>query len=398
MTTSHDISAIRAQFPVLANAIYLNTGWSGPSPARVVDRVVNWLRWEAEQGPTSPPVMARFTQIATGIRNEVSEIFGATPDEIAIVDNTTEGINIVLNGLRWEEGDEVITCNLEHPSILVPLYYLRDRRNVGLHIVQLDFTDSVDTIIEKFAARITSRTRLIAISHISFSTGLRLPIERIIELAHDHGAEVLIDGAQSIGQIQVNFHDLGVDYYAFTGHKWLLGPEGAGALFIRRDRLETLMPAKLWATAALRFDMAGSYEPRVDSPIKFELTTMSYAVMEGFREALAQYNEIGPAFIEERTRFLGLKLHAALADIDGVTVISPADPALATGLVCFFVAGRTPKEICDALWERGKIVCRTVEWPGIVRAACHYYTDDGDLQALVEQIRRIAAEARANPE
>ncbi|MFN8532569.1 MAG: aminotransferase class V-fold PLP-dependent enzyme [Dehalococcoidia bacterium] len=382
--------AMRAQIPALRKVTYLNSGWSGPSPQRVVDRVVDYLRWEAEEGPTSPHVLARAFSLNNEIRLGVAAAFNAEPDEIVVTANTTEGINHVLNGLPWVAGDEVLAYNFEHSSVLIPLYQLRDQRGIKLNRVALATTDSPDEIVAKFEAAMTDNTRLLALSHISYSTGLRLPLERIVAMAKAHDAQVLVDGAQTAGQLALDLPATGADYYAFTGHKWMLGPEGAGALYVRRERLERLRPTAVSVYAAESYDYDGRFVPKTGSPAKFALTTIKPAIFNGFLEALAVYREVGPAAIEARARALGLDLRARLAAIPGVTFVSPEREDTACGLVCFQVAGQTPSEVVQRVWERRRIVVRAVDFPKVIRAACHYFNTEDDLAALADEIAAIA--------
>ncbi|GIW07089.1 MAG: cysteine lyase [Dehalococcoidia bacterium] len=382
--------AMRDQIPALRKVNYLNSGWSGPSPLRVVDRVVDYLRWEAEEGPTAPHVLARARTLHEEVRLAVAATFNAQPDEIVTTANTTEGINLVLNGLPWVAGDEALTYTFEHHSVIVPLYHLRERMKIRVRFVRLEVDDRPETIVAKFEAAMTDATRLLALSHISYSTGLRLPIEAICAMAHARGAQVLVDGAQTAGHIVLDLAATGADYYAFTGHKWLLGPDGAGALFVRRDRMPHLQPTAVSIHAAASFDVEGAYVPKTGSPDKFQLTTVNAGIFHGFLEALAIYRDVGPAAIEARTRQLGLLLRSKLETIPGVTIFSPSHEETASGLVSFRVGALPAREVVDRLWERGRIVVRAVDAPSVVRAACHYFNTEDDLEALVAEIAALA--------
>lgn len=388
-----DIEEIRSRFPVVKNAIYLNSGWSGPSSSAVVDRVLDWLRWEAEFGPTSPIVLEKVSSLGAEARTLLGEVMGASANEISLLENTTEGINTVINGISWQPGDEVVTCNLEHGSILVPVCNLRDTRGVSLKVVAIGLEDDTDTIVEKFAAAMTARTKLLAISEISYSTGIRLPLARLVEAAHAVGAKVLVDGAQTAGHIELDCHGTNVDYYAFTGHKWMLGPDGSGALYVREDLIEDLAPSKLSGHAATSFDLEGGWTPNRASIQKFELTTRSSALLTGMIAALEEYRGVGAAVIENRTRDLGKALRGKLATVPKLTVLSPDSPDRSCGLVVFKIDGKAPEDITKAIWERRQIVMRTVSWPGGVRASCHYFNHEDELNILVDQLSQIANEA-----
>ena len=170
-----DFNTIRRQIPATQQVVYLNTGWSGPSPQPVVDAIVNAVRYENDEGPTCPPVFEHHKAIRVAARADFATMLGATPEEITLTSNTTHGLNLVLNGLDWRAGDELITDDLEHSSGLVPAYYLRERHGVNVKIVHLNALDSADTVVDKLEQAITSRTRLFVLSHIMYTTGLCIP-------------------------------------------------------------------------------------------------------------------------------------------------------------------------------------------------------------------------------
>src|SRR5713101_5310870 len=172
-----DFSSLREEMPTVSRMIYLNSGWSGPSPKRVIDAVTQRLVYENEEGPTSRPVQDSRTAIKNGARTAFAELMGATAEEIVLTDNTTDGINIVVNGLPWEPGDEIITTSLEHGSGLVPSYYVARRRDAKVKIVELSAEDDSSSILAKFASVLTPKSRLILLSHIMYRNGLMLPLK-----------------------------------------------------------------------------------------------------------------------------------------------------------------------------------------------------------------------------
>ena len=158
--------------PNIDDMTYLNTGWSGPSPKYVVDAIKSRLEFESFNCPTSPEVLESAKQITIESKALVSDLFKCQSDEVLLTDNTTDGINVVLNGLPWKPGDEVVLCDLEHPSVLLPAYNLQSSKGVRLRIVSLNGNASHKNVREAFSSVITGRTRLVIFSHIQYSTGL----------------------------------------------------------------------------------------------------------------------------------------------------------------------------------------------------------------------------------
>ncbi|MCH8850109.1 MAG: aminotransferase class V-fold PLP-dependent enzyme, partial [Chloroflexi bacterium] len=191
--------AFRGQFPVTERAVYMNTGWSGPSSRAVVEAVQQRMEREAFDGPTSPDVRNEKAELVLAAREALSGLIGVAADEVALLNSTTEGVNIGLRALGLGPGDEIVSCNLEHSSVIVPCYELRRQLGVDVTIVRSSAHESANELAALFEEAIGPRTKLVVISHISYNRGTRLPIERIVRAAHEQGAYVLVDGAQAAG-------------------------------------------------------------------------------------------------------------------------------------------------------------------------------------------------------
>ncbi len=386
-----DIKSIRAGIPTTKNVIYLNTGFSGPSPQVVKDAIDEMLTFENDLGPTSKPVLERHRENKAATRAAFARMMGATPEEIVLTENTTRGINIALNGLPWQPGDEIVTDDLEHSSGLVPSYQMRALRGTSVKIVPLSVSDSEGVIVEKLESAMTPRTRLLVLSHIMFSSGVRIPLGEIQRMAHRRGARVLVDGAQTLGHIPLNMKALDADYYAVPAHKWLLGPEGVGALFVRRELLSGLVPTAVSGHAASSYDQAGQYEPAMDSPEKFELTTSSAPLLAGASAAISFLDGAGGMQeIEARGRSLAERLRRGLREAPGVTMTSPPAGPTSCGLVTFVPGDWEPKELVDMLWEREKVVARSVGYPSPgVRFSVDFFNTEEELDKVIEIIRTL---------
>ena len=384
-----DIGPIRTNIPATKNVIYLNTGFSGPSPQGVKDAIDAMLDLENELGPTSKPVLATHREQKAATRAAFARMIGATPEEVVLTDNTTRGINITLNGLPWRPGDEIVTDDLEHGSGLVPSYQMRALHGVSVKIVPLGAMDSEGAIGEKLESAVTPRTRLLVLSHIMYSSGLRIPLAEIHRMAHRRGARVLVDGAQTLGHIDLDMKALDADYYAVPAHKWLLGPEGAGALYVRQELLSDLIPTAVSGHAALNYDQAGQFEPATESPEKFELTTSSAALLAGTAAAIEFIERAGGMReVEARNRTLAEYARHGLREVAGVRVFSPSAGPTSCGLVLFVPGDWEPRAFTDELWEREKIVCRSVAYPlAGVRLSVDFFNTEEELDKVIETVR-----------
>ncbi len=384
-----DWQAFRARFPVTDRVVYMNTGWSGPSAREVVRAVQSRLEREAFDGPTTLEVRHQKALLVREARAALASLIGAGPDDVALMYTTTEGINAVLRGLGLRRGDEVITCNLEHSSVMVPCYELRRQLGVEVKVVRSSAEEPLDELARIFEEAISPRTKLIVISHISYNRGTRLPVERIGRAAHAMGAFVLLDGAQSAGQISIDVRALDVDAYAFPAHKYVLGPDGVGALYIRREMLERIAPHAVAHGAGEYYDFEGHFTPVTSSTRKFEMTTHSGPLLAGVIAAIGLLHEAGISNVEARILELSTRLIDGLQRISGAQIRGPLDRALRSGLVTFTVGEQDPNETCAALWQLRRVVGRVVN-DKRVRLSVAAFNNEGDVDAALEAIERLA--------
>ena len=212
-----DVLKIREQMPVCQRMTYVNTGWSGPSPVAVVNAIKERLDLEMNQGPTSPEVYESGRDIQAKTKEAMAALINASIAAVCVTRNTTEGLNIVMNGRTWEQGDEIITCDLEHSSVLIPSYYQQHRHGAVVKVLQFDPNEKRESILGKISDAITDRTKLVYLSHVEYSTGLRMPAKEIRQLIKDRGQDrgilFLLDGAQSAGHIALDMKALDCDFY-----------------------------------------------------------------------------------------------------------------------------------------------------------------------------------------
>ena len=385
-----DIEKIRSQIPVLAHTAYLNTGWSGPPPARVAQAMKNRIDQELEQGPIMPEVLAAGREIQAQAREAAARIFNASVEEVLVTRNTTEGLNIVLSGLDWNQGDEIIICDMEHGSVIAPAQLIGQRYGVGVKVVDLEMLDSRAAIVSKIEAAFTPKTRMVFISHILYATGRRMPAEELRMLTKDRGILLMLDGAQTGGHIELDMASSGFDFYSIPGQKWILGYEGSGALFMRREHLERIHPAHTGGRGVASPADAHNFQPVTDSMEKFLGGSVSVPVQVAFLEATKFIEEIGIKNIEERNLDLAESAKAKLLEVPGVTVHSPLERRDSSGLVSFSIAGQEPVPIVEKLWENHRLVVRQVGYPAGVRASLHFFNTEEEVDLLVGGVRELA--------
>ena len=368
-------------FPALAtnDCAYLNTGSSGPPPDYVLEAMM-----EADELCSGPAYLEGFglfvhqAEMNSRAREAAARLVGA--DDVALTQNTTHGMNLGVGSIDWREGDEVVSVTTEHPGCLVPLHNLKSRFGVEVNLVSPPVTP------EKIEASLTPRTRLVALSHVDWTNGEALPLREICAVARQREVLTLVDGAQSVGNIPVDVPATGADMYAFTGHKWVLGPEGIGAFYARQGLLLYSPNVGLMSLPdPANFDIEGGYGLRSDAR-RFEASTMSPALAGGLAAAAdAVYRRSG-AWFEEIQHHADV-LMDLLSELPRVTIRSPR-PAQ-SGLVSFEIEGVAAEDAVERLLEQGFILRYLPDPNPYLRASTHLFNTEEELEALAKTVREM---------
>jgi L-cysteine/cystine lyase len=359
-----DLAEIRAQLPVLERMAYLNAGTMGPLPRRSADVLARWTIRTAEEGRSGRTLFDEILAMRERVREEIGRLVNAPPGTIALTSASTDGCNIVLTGLGLGPGDEVVTTDSEHPGLFGGLV----ASGATVRIAEIRDRAASDAL-PLLDAQLSERTRLIALSHVSWLTGAILPIR---ELA-GRGIPVLVDGAQGAGAIPVDVAELGCDFYTVSAQKWLLGPEATGALYVRRERIEEL---RMTFPSYMSWQHP-DYLPRPDAA-RFDPGWIPTGSLAGLLESLAFAEEVGEARFS-RARAMADRCRELLVE-RGLEVVT--EPGQAT-LVSF--RAEQPDALASRLLESG-VVVRDLPGTGFVRASCGFWTSEEDLERLVSGI------------
>ena len=388
-----DFAELRASIPATASSIYLNSGFTGPSTKQVVERITWAVAREAEVGPASLEGLAIARAASVEAQEQVAELLNADVDEVLLTHGTTEGCHMVLHGMRWQPGDEVVSCNLEHNALANAMNTIEDRWGVNVKRVELAPNASKADILTAFEAAVTPQTRIVAVSHIQYTCGLKLPIPELVELAHRNDATILVDGAQTGGTVNIDVKKLGVDYYAISGQKWLLGPNGTGAVFVRADHRREIHPLFTTHEVADRRATRGDNDAIINPLQRFRLTSSSPAMVGGFAEAIKIARSVGLEAIEERSMMLANRLRAGLRSLEGCTLTGPTDPASQSALVSIAIDGWEPAKLVEHFWHDLQISVRAVNNPPAIRCSCAAFNTEEEIDRLIDALR----DAENNP-
>jgi L-cysteine/cystine lyase len=341
----------RAEFPVLERYAYLNAGTNGPLARRTVDAVVAEAKRNLSDGRSGTAYFERVLDLREQARRGLAEVLGVDASLVALAESTSRGCAIVLAGLGVGPDDEIVMTDQEHFGLMGPVHAS------GARVVLTEATE--DAIL----AAVTPRTKLIATSHVLWTTGRRLDLQHV---RAESGIPVLADGAQSAGAIPVEVGDL--DFYTVSAQKWLCAPEPTGALYVRDpERLRVASPGH---TAQQSYEPTGAFVPK-EAAARFDPGWIGAPTLAGLNAALT----LKPDF--ERAAEMAARCAELLAE--HVEVVTP--PGHST-LVSFRPPG-DPTELVATLEERDVIV-RELPGRNLVRASCGWWTNEDDLQRLVE--------------
>ncbi len=367
----------------------LNTGAAGILSKITFDTLHEGIIRDLNQGRSSEASFVDLINQKNHLREEMASLIHAFEDEVALTHNTTDGLNIVCQGLDWRRGDEVITTTWEHESGLLPIYTLR--QNFGIKVNLID-NKSGDFVTE-LSKLITSRTRLIVFSHVAWNTGAKLPLDEMVQTAHKQGILCLIDGAQSVGAIPVDVHTTGVDFYSFPAHKWLCGPEGIGALYIQKDRIGYLNLTNAgWATAK-EYDFTGFFMPhngarRFDVGTVFKPSIYAMIANLDWLRNVASWN-----WIYGRIDALHNYARRRLSELSKINIITPIESH--AGILSFVIDGYDMNRVLTKLFFEDKIELRVTSHPKTLRISTHFYNSEEEIDRLVESLDAIL---RSSPE
>jgi len=361
--------------------IMMNNGTLGPMPKPVFNTLMRTFRVQVTNSYDSYNYLPTFRE---AIRSKLAEFVNASPDEISLTSNTTEGINIVVNGLDMKPGDEVLVTSLEHPGHINP-WRLKEKR-AGIKITEVPmplFPKTTKEIVDAFAAAITPKSKIISISHTVFITGLIMPLKELSQLAHDRGLLILADSAHGIGMMDLDMHELGIDFFMSSPYKWMGAPTGIGLLYVKKDVIDQVWPTIVssgWdtMTTAAKLDPQGQ---------------RSDALLFALDEAMNFQNKIGRTRIERRIKVLAGHLKQELAKIPGVKIQTPTDPYLSAGLTKFSADGVDSARLVEYLRDKYNLVVRTAGSPAAgtygVRVSTPIYVSTKEVDMVVDAVKTL---------
>ncbi len=371
-------SELRRQWLLAADRINLNCGSVGCTPLPVLHAMIDHLlSAEAFREPAYPWFGYEENPRLRALRDALAAFLHCQRDELALVRNATEANNVVCNGLDLQAGDAALLTDQEHPGGRCCWEQKAARFGIKLQYVTLPKPPaSSDEIVDRFRRALTPRTRIIVFSHITTVTGLVLPAKEICQLARQRGILTHIDGAHAIGQIPLDLHDLGCDFYASSPHKWLLAPKGTGTLYLRAELLE-----RLWVNIA----SAEWRNYRMKAYRFSNFGTSNLSVMVGLKAALDFFHTLGPERIYARIHELATRVRERIQSYPELRLCNASADAFYGGLVSFEAVKGDLKRVVAECAARH---IRIAGGPARIRIATHIFTQPTELNAFFDAVDR----------
>jgi len=373
-------ATIQQAFSVTRGIVNLNNGGVSPSPRIVTEAFVRYT-WQQEDATAYTMWQILEPQSET-IRTGLAEVFGCSPEEIAITRNASESLEILLMGLDLKSGDEILTTTQDYPRMLTTLKQRELREGLKLNLIKIPIAPAnVDDIATAFERAVTPKTKLILVSHQINLTGQINPVKKVCEMARARGIETIVDGAHSFAQFDFKREDLGCDYFGTSLHKWIYAPKGTGMLYVRKEKIP-----KVWAL------MASENANKNDIRKYEEIGTHSAAMRLAIGEAILFHNAIGGKRKEERLRYLSRYWMNNLKEIPKVGFNTSFDPKQSCAIANFKVDGIDPVQLGSYLMAKHKIFTTPIvhdEFTGI-RITPNVYTTLWELDRFCDVVADVA--------
>lgn len=381
--------SLRQLMPVSRRFAYFDHAAVGPIPQPAADAIRKWVDQSLLQGDVCWP---EWSAAAAGLRTSAASLLSCQPGEVALIPNTTFGINLVSHGFRWGDTkgpESIVVLENEFSSNLLPWLALEKR---GIEVRRVPVSDSGAVSLEAIEKAIDSTTRLVAVSWVGYFSGFRLDLAKLCELVHRAGAQLFVDAIQGLGVFSLNTSEIPIDYLAADGHKWMLGPEGAGILFVRESNLERLEPLMQgWGSLQMAGKFQTDHMVLKNDASRYEGGSANHVGIIGLGESLRMLVSLGCNRVENPIAISVLENAASIEDGlegAGATVFRARSTRYAdnelSGILTFEIPGQDPNEVRRRLLQE-EIVLSVRH--GRLRVATHAYNDQEDIHRLVSAVR-----------
>ncbi len=373
-----DWEALRDEFPITRNYNFQNHAAVAPISRRAAQAAQTYLTQSQDTGYLE----GHFYRHADRVRAQIARLINAKSDEVTFCKNTSEGLSLVANGLSWNNGDNIVTTNVEFPANMYPWMALRPR---GVQ-VRMVFEEDGRIPLESILQSIDNRTRLVTISSVQFASGFRTDLATLGDYCQSKGVLLCVDAIQSLGAFPIDVNAMNIDFLAADGHKWLCAPEGIGILFVRKELQGHLRPSSIgWLSMKDPFNFNRYQFEFADSARRYDSGSYNLAGIFALGGAMELVQEIGVETISKHLLQLSDRLVEMLRE-KGYRVFSSREPGEGSGIVSFFSDVHAPQPIQSHLQAERRIVIAVRA--GRLRASPHVYNSEREIDQLVDALPR----------
>lgn len=367
-----DWKAVREQFPALRNRIYLNTATYGQLPARSSQGAIE--HFARRDRAACADFLSWFDELEP-LRANIGRLIGASADDIAFISNASQALGLVMGGIEWQEGDEILTLEHEFPNQLYAAQAVPGVRGVICKTAEIQES-------------ITDRTRLAVLSTVNYTSGLRLNLEPVIRRLHSCGALVYLDGTQSVGALQIDCADLQPDFLAVDGYKWLISPNGAGFLYVRPEVRRWLAPNTIgWRSDKDWHSVENLHHgaPRFsEAAEKYEGGMLPFPSLFAMKESVQLLIDLGTDAVEARVLELATKLRQELLALGGSQYSVDRNDFLESQILLMRLPGADSSQLAKRLQEQEIHVSARRDY---LRVSPHFYNDESDIEGFVRAVK-----------
>lgn len=384
----------RRVLPAAEKYIYLNSAGCGPLAMPVLNRMEEIFSCMAKEGQVNVEVHVWLKELLEDVRKDVADFIHAEPEEIFFVRCIAEGLNTINRMFDWKPGDQILISDQENPASILPCFVLEPEYQIETE--KFRGIGKRNQILEQFRDGLNARTKMAVFSHVFHTTGAAVPAEEMCREARRCGVVTVLDGAQAAGNIEIDVKRLDCDFYLLSCHKWLCGPEGIAAVYIRKELLNKVkIPfGGVGMQSDFEFD-TNALIPQPDAR-RFEYGGRHIPMYAAFTETIKLANKIGLSNIIERKRELHKYCRGEFARrIPEAVVLSPDDEGLVTGIFSFLIPGKDHREIVKQAWETEKII---IQWRTMdlytknegIRISLNWFVTEAEIDRLVDFIKQAA--------
>jgi len=378
---------IRRDFAVTKKTVYMNNGAIAPTPLSTIKAVTDFLLKCAEEGPDATLTSEYVTSLLNELRTRVAHLINCERDEVVLTQSTTDGLNIVANGIGWKKDDSIVVRGGKHEHYANYLPWLSVSQRKGVHLKELAIDESGYFDLGELE-RASKGARLVAMSHALYNTGAIMPLKQVGRIANESNALFCVDAAQSAGTIEVDVKKIGCHFMAFPGFKWLCGPTGIGIFYCSKKAAEMLAPPAIGGESATLSDQ--NLIAPLEMPSRFQAGFRNFPGAAGLEASLRYILRIRLDDVRKRNMKVAGALRDEISKIKGVKMYGPDDPDKRTSIVTFMPPS-DPSELVKKL-EQSNIIFAAREIGGgkkAVRAAPHFFNTEEEASTAASYVKSL---------